>query len=255
MHVFIEGETHIGKVRDENQDAIAWHIAPNGLFGYLVIADGMGGYTGGALASRLAVETVTAELADLPGSALASMIGDAIDDFLIQRIDHAISRANDAIGQRKRESAEHFRHMGTTLVIALVWQRTLYVGHVGDSRAYLFRGQELSQLTSDHTVAQDLVASSQISAEEIAKLKLQDALTRAVGIDVTVNADVGSLALQPGDTILCCTDGLTKHLTDYDIAHELSLDLPLNQSCWRLIDAVLEAGARDNVSAGIIHVT
>jgi len=245
MNIVIEAESHIGKVRDENQDAMAWKIHPSYPVAYFIVADGMGGYSGGALASQIAVESIEKAMLNCPYDQLNTADAAEIDRLLGHHIDSSIRFANTAIWDRKSDMSPEFGQMGTTIVLGIICHNRLVIGHVGDSRAYLYRSNSLSQLTKDHSVLQELINSG---VENVDSMNIRDALTRALGIQDTVEPELGAFALQTGDVILSCSDGLTKHLSDGQIGHELSLNLSINDTCFRLLDLALSDGGKDNIT-------
>jgi len=207
----------------------------------LLVADGLGGHSGGELASRLVAEELVSFLADaIPvGRALQSG-GDRVVE---QSVRSAIERCQVLI-DRKAESNEALAHMGTTVTMAFVARPYMVVGHVGDSRCYLLRRGKLQQLTRDHTMAQE-------KAEPGATVTSSDGhwLTSAIaGGLLGVTPDVFTVELEPGDVTLLCTDGLTREVSDQTIRNILDSGWSAVKACHLLVQAARTAGGRDNIT-------
>lgn len=227
------GASHAGYARAHNEDA--WRIdVPSGL---LVLADGMGGYNAGEVASALAVEAIAANLSG--GGEVCLLDGEPGDAMRV-----AIERANASIVSAAARRPECLG-MGTTVVCAVVAAGRVLVGHVGDSRAYLLRGGVLARMTRDHSVSQAL-ADAGIDTEPEA---MRGVLTRALGVEREVDPDLCRADLQPGDRLLLCSDGLTDMLGDSAIAQLLGNAPSASVAAEALIAAALEAGGLDNVTA------
>jgi protein phosphatase len=213
------------------------------------VADGVGGVAGGRQASGLAVETIVEYLSETVGSYHAVSPGEE-HDFL-DPLRHAVQRAHDRLlgafdGEERQGPA-------TTLTLALlVWPRVFLV-HVGDSRAYHFRAGTLRRLTRDQTVGAYLVDRQAISEQQAARSGLNDVLSSALGAaDMTPAVDV--LDVEPGDVLLLCTDGLTKHLDEPQIAAALADAADVEAVCEALVAEALAGGGRDNVTVVVAHV-
>lgn len=220
--------TDTGRRRRRNEDAL---VCEPPLF---AIADGMGGAQAGEVASRLAAETLREqELGDL--SALEQTV-------------ELIREANRRVYAYSSENASA-RGMGTTMTVALVEGNRVTIGHVGDSRAYLLRDEQLTQLTQDHSLVAELVRSGRLSAEEAERHPRRSVITRALGTDSEVEVDVFSLQGQEGDLFLLCSDGLTSMVSDEAIASLLAAARAgLDDAAKQLVDAANHAGGEDNIS-------
>lgn len=228
----VDAASDVGRVRARNEDAWLWRRL--GAAELLAVADGLGGHQAGDVASRLALE------------ALAEALGDAGPGALRrQRLEAAFHRANEAVWQAAQRRPD-WSGMGTTLTAALVEAGELTVAHVGDSRAYLWRGGSLRQLTSDHSLVRALVERGALSEEEAERLPERHILTRAVGTAPEVEVDVVELRLEPGDRLLLATDGLTAALSLEQVVELLAQggDRPAQ----RLVEAANRGGAPDNVT-------
>ncbi len=246
--------SHIGRVRHGNEDA----CAASSELGVFVVCDGMGGAAAGEVASRLAADTLLQSLAPLdpPAKVVAPQA----------RLNAAVNAANHAIFQKAKHEPE-LAGMGTTLVALLhaaveeaegaakaQQTPTLWLANVGDSRCYLFRGREIAQLTEDHSLVEEQLRAGQITAAEAARSPMRNLITRAVGSQSTAEADIQGLSPLPGDLYLLASDGLTRELTDLDIAIVLA-DIPspatepyLLNACNALINAANQHGGHDNTT-------
>lgn len=239
--------THPGMVRSHNEDS----IAADAEMGLAVLADGMGGYNAGEVASGIAVALIPAEMKQ----ALAGAVPGAMPASGVERlIGEYAAKANAAIYQAA-QSQPQYSGMGTTLVIALWHDDHLSVGHIGDSRLYRLRGDVLEQVTHDHSLLQEQIDSGMISKEQARYAPNKNLVTRAVGIDPEVEAEVHTYAVQPGDIYLLCSDGLPDMVTDEEIQLTLSslkANLPL--AAEQLVQQANDNGGRDNISVILVRV-
>lgn len=231
--------TSVGKVRQVNQDlALEARI----LFG---VADGMGGHVGGEVAARTAIETLRNSFGQVSGP---PEIGDLVN---------AVGAANLAVWNHALSSPD-LRGMGTTLTaMALVTEASateIALVNVGDSRAYRLRGDTFSQLTSDHTLVEEMVRKGELSARDAASHPRRHVLTRALGIEPDVEVDAWLVRPAAGDRLLLCSDGLINEVDDSEIATVLgSLDDPAD-AAMELVNMALENGGSDNVTVVIVDV-
>jgi protein phosphatase len=238
--------THPGMVRSHNEDSISADAAT----GLAVLADGMGGYNAGEVASGIAVAMISAELK----KALAAANGE-LDAAAVERLvgEHAV-RANNAIFQASQNQSQ-YAGMGTTLVVALWHDNSLVVGHIGDSRLYRFRDNKLEQVTRDHSLLQEQIDSGLITREQARHSQNKNLVTRAVGIDPEVEAEVHSYPVEAGDIYLLCSDGLNDMVTDEDMELTLSsLQANLPLAAAQLVQQANDNGGRDNVSVILARV-
>lgn len=213
----------------------------------LLVADGMGGAQAGERASALAVETLVAYLVNVAPWFLTLSTSD--DRDFVDELRLALRRCNELVLSESRSHPDR-KGMGSTLTLACVLWPRLYVVHAGDSRCYLFRRGELTQLTRDHTMERVLVDQGEIDADKAGHTPLANILTNVLGGDETgVFPEVHRLGMRPGDTVLLATDGLTKHLDDGRIAAELARGGDtVEEICKSLVDGANEAGGSDNVT-------
>lgn len=226
----------IGLVRETNEDSYAF-VPPN-LF---VVADGMGGHAAGEIASNLAVKTVT--------EYVAQNIYSLKPDIVLEQ---AITEANKIIYEMAYSNGQ-YAGMGTTVSAAYVDAENIYWGHVGDSRIYLLRDNELCQLTSDHSLVWELVQSGKITPDEALFHPQRNMLTRAVGTSSNISVDTGIANWTAGNKILLCTDGLTNMISELGIC-KLLTHSPLDSSIMdTLIEDAKQAGGLDNITAILVQ--
>ncbi|HTY03110.1 MAG TPA: Stp1/IreP family PP2C-type Ser/Thr phosphatase [Rhodocyclaceae bacterium] len=252
LSVALEFASHSdpGRVRPRNEDSVLLDPA----LGLAVLADGMGGYNAGEVASGMA--------ATLIGEGLAHAFaerGPADHDADGQDLAHAvfkreIARANEAILQAAQSQPQN-AGMGTTLVAVLFRDDKVTVAHIGDSRLYRLRNGELRQLTRDHSLLQEQIDEGMLTAEEARFSNNKNLLTRALGVDPTVEAEVHDHDAKPGDLFLLCSDGLNDMVEDAEIASILTEYAPALDLCaGRLVDYANDCGGRDNVSVILVKV-
>ena len=248
--VEIVGKTDVGKVRKRNEDSMG--MLPE--LGLIVVADGMGGHKSGEVASSLAIETIlTFAKKMLGGSQQIVPEGDAGVSPRSRQLSHFLTSANTIIWEKSRAFPKD-HGMGTTVVAALVDGNTITVAHVGDSRLYVYRKGALERLTEDHSLVMDQVKHGLISEEEAEKSNLQNILTRALGTEENVKVDVQDHPIFPGDQFLLCSDGLTKMVTDKEMAEVLGRGLSPEKVVDTFIEMALEGGGVDNTTVGIVRV-
>jgi serine/threonine protein phosphatase PrpC len=235
------GATDRGLRRERNEDAFAvLPLAGEGGGMLLAVADGVGGARGGEVASQLAIDTLAGGLSTLP------IAGDETPPMALRR---AVRRAALAVQQVARLRRD-LSGLGTTLTAAIVMWPRLWVAHVGDSRAYLARGGTLQQLTNDHTLGERLRRDGVIPADAPTG-RFDSVLWNALGgasRDLP-QIEEQELTLQPGDTLLLCSDGLTRHLADSALARRLGGRRPTKELCADLVSAANREGGLDNITA------
>ena len=243
--------TDTGRVREHNEDA----VFANPHLGFVVLADGMGGYNAGEVASSMATTRLASELE----SALAARAPHATDGpggeaFAGQCLRDAVADANAAIFQAAQDEAG-YAGMGTTLVAALFFDDRVAVAHVGDSRLYRLRDGTLSLLTHDHSLLQEQIDSGLLSAEEARYSLNRNLVTRALGVDPLVEVDLAEHLVLPDDLYLLCSDGLNDMVPDEEIALALqTLSGHLELAATQLVEMANDQGGRDNVSVILVKV-
>ena len=232
MRLVVGAATDVGRIREINEDA---YLVDEGM-GLIAVADGMGGHRAGEVASVTALEALRAAVRQ------GKPLREAIED------------ANGAVFD-KSASHDDFRGMGTTLTAGtLAAGNTLIVGHVGDSRAYLLRDGEFRQLTTDHSRVQELVDDGRLTADEAAVHPMRNVVTRAIGMDSSVDVDVYPVQLELGDVVLFCSDGLTGMLQDDFVGAELRRESDPARVAMRLVDEANRAGGEDNITVVVVGV-
>ena len=237
------GQTHIGLVRMNNQDALEY-----GTLGrqaqYAVVCDGMGGANGGNIASKIAVEVIGSRIREgFREEASAS----SVEHLLAS----AMNTANVGVYERAQQQ-EELSGMGTTVVAVITCGRMAYISHVGDSRLYLMRDGQLSVVTRDHSVVQELIEKGQITEEEARSHPRRNFITRALGVRIEESGEYDELELQAGDRLLLCTDGLTNEV-NHDGIRSL-LKLPAEESVNGLVRAALDDGGADNITVVLMDI-
>jgi protein phosphatase len=243
--------THAGMVRAHNEDSIGTDAS----VGLAVLADGMGGYNAGEVASGIAVAQISKETRDTVAQLLPHERDRATGELMATRIlRNVVARANTSIFQAA-SSQPQYAGMGTTLVVALLSDNKITVAHVGDSRLYRLRDAQLSQLTRDHSLLQEQIDSGMITKEMARRSQNKNLVTRAVGIEPEVEADINTFEAKEGDMYLLCSDGLNDMVEDEDILLTLgSLQANLSLAASQLVQMANDNGGRDNISVILIRV-
>ncbi len=249
MQISSGGATHVGMVRTNNEDCFRI-VSPLNLF---VLADGMGGEAHGEVASALAVETVVKHCIEGRENPAAALLGEAKPGLTPKgrRLLSAIHLANQKVFQSAQEHPER-QGMGATLTTAWIDGAQLSVGHVGDSRVYLLRTGQLQQLTSDHSLVAEQVRRGLLTATEAEQSNLQSVLLRALGTQAQVEVDVEEVGLFPGDVLLLCSDGLTRMVTEPEIAGTLQAEPVPQRAAEKLVQLANESGGIDNVTVIVV---
>jgi PPM family protein phosphatase len=234
--------SHAGCVREANEDTVAYVLQAAGNRGMLaLVADGMGGHAAGEVASRIAADTVLR---------LYQQLGGSPHDVLAV----CLAEANRLICERSGAEAA-CAGMGTTCTVLAVRDGSAFLGHVGDSRAYLLRDGELRQITEDHSLVAQLVRDGAMSEDEAARSPQRHVILRALGIERSVEPSIWlkGLPLRAGDALVLCSDGLSDLVDDERIANTVR-SLPPAEACQELLKQALAAGGTDNVSVGVFAI-
>jgi protein phosphatase len=247
----IFSQTHPGMVRSHNEDSVACEPA----CGLVVLADGMGGYNAGEVASGIAVSVVVTEVSHHLLNASPVERGEQHGEELgVSLLRDNIQKANASIFHAA-QSQPQYAGMGTTIVSGLFYDNRVAVGHIGDSRMYRLRGEVLETITRDHSLLQEQIDSGMISVEDARLSKNKNLVTRAVGIDADVEPEIHVHEVLVGDIYLLCSDGLNDMAEDDDIQstlYALQNNLPL--AARQLIQLANDNGGRDNVSVILVKV-
>ena len=233
LRLVVGAATDVGRVRDHNEDS----YLVDGDLRLVAVADGMGGHLGGEVASATALETFHSRYTQ----------GHDLRD--------AIVAANDAVFERSTGD-DTVRGMGTTLTAAVLADdgETLVFGHVGDSRAYLLRDGELRRITTDHSLVEELMQAGELTEEEAERDPRRSMITRAVGLEPDVDVDLYPLAVQVGDRLIFCSDGLTDMLREEQVAATAAAEPDPDRAAQELVDGANAAGGVDNITVIVVDV-
>ena len=234
------GITHRGAVRKENQDAFRFETPEGREIMTAVLCDGMGGAKAGSVASTMAADNFMSHAANS-----LDELSTAADMRVI--LTDAVDYANKKVYDWSFADYSCMG-MGSTLVAVLVAGKRGFVASVGDSRAYLFSREKLRQITRDHSLVEDMVERGKITREEARTHPKKNVITRAVGVDASVKADLTEVKFPAGSRILLCSDGLSNIVTDDEMLRVLRENAEPEEACRVLLDMALRAGAPDNVT-------
>jgi len=236
--------TDTGLARDTNEDAVA--LDP--LTGLCVLADGMGGYKAGEIASGMATAFIKSDL-----SGWLSQAGQHANSIELKRaMEICVQNANHSIFNAARSNPE-YSGMGTTLVVGVFQAGRVMLGHIGDSRCYRFRGDALVQITKDHSLRQEQIDAGLITPEQSLTAANKNLLTRALGVQEAVFLDVTEHRVDAGDIYLMCSDGLSDMVRDHAMANILLGQATLERKSRQLISAANANGGFDNISVVLVH--
>ena len=238
--------TDTGRLRNNNEDS----VVVDAQAGVAVLADGMGGYNAGEVASGMATSFISSQL----GRWLAEASAEATDSDVRRAMDICVDNANRAIFEQAHTNPQ-CAGMGTTLVVGVFREGRCLMGHVGDSRAYRLRGGVLTQITHDHSLLQEQIDAGLITEEQAAFSANKNLVTRAVGVEDAVLLETKLHELQPGDLYLLCSDGLSDMLADEVIQQLLNASESLEALGTTLVTSANEAGGRDNISVILVRVS
>ncbi|AVK99819.1 Stp1/IreP family PP2C-type Ser/Thr phosphatase [Pediococcus inopinatus] len=235
-------QSDIGNHRDENQDYVGVFKNKQSVL-FSIVADGIGGRQGGDVASEMAVSHL--------GYLFQNTDFDDVTNA-VNWLQTEVTQENDEILETAQKYSD-LNGMGTTIVVTIILKNQFIVAHLGDSRCYLFKGNELKQLTSDHSLVNELIKKGKLSPEEARNHPQKNIITKTLGISNNSDIDVHSYVWKVNDQLLLCTDGLTNMVTDQTIANVLAGPLSLEKKCLKLIELANQAGGRDNVTVLIIQ--
>lgn len=230
----------VGKVRKNNQDNYANLIREE--FSLFVVADGMGGYQGGEVASKIAVDSILEYVANRPS--------DKAYDVLVEG---AISYANDNILETANSNPA-YESMGTTIVCVLISGNTAYISHLGDSRVYLHRNKKIKQITKDDSYIQSLIDTGIEDIDKGLLNKYKNIVTKALGVDKTIEINSLKVELQKEDYLLLTTDGLTNLVNDNEIEDVINMDIDLEEATEILTYMANSSGGFDNITMTLVRI-
>lgn len=252
--LFAARRCDLGAVRDRNEDYCLIFVSEAGghfslaPFGLFIVADGMGGHTNGHVASNLAARVAARHVLDNIYLPMLHNPNTAKQAPIQEVLANAVQAANTAVFQEDPQSDS-----GTTLTVALLLQRRLYVAHVGDSRLYLKKGEKLEVVTEDHSLVQRLKDVGSLTNEQAAVYRYKNVLLRAVGQAEDVEIDTYMRLLPKQGQLLLCSDGLCGMVTDEAIQEVMDRGLPVQETANALYDVAMEAGGYDNITAVVVN--
>ena len=245
MNYHFCAKTDPGRARDNNEDSVVYDETSL----TAVLADGMGGYNAGEIASGMATAFIKSEL-----SRWLIEAGSGIKAKEVRRaMEICVDNANRSIFNSANSNA-NYAGMGTTLVVGVFRDDRLVLGHIGDSRCYRLRAGLLEQITKDHSLLQEQMDAGLITPEQAATSSIKNLVTRALGVDESVLLEVNEHQVQVGDLYLMCSDGLSDMIDDEAIHKAVTSELDLDQKAKQLIDLANENGGRDNISVLLVDV-
>lgn len=236
-------QTDPGLARDNNEDAVAFDPVTR----LCVLADGMGGYNAGEVASGMAVTFIASEL----GRWLEQAGTEANAKEVRRAMNICVDNANHSIFNAAHSNPQ-YAGMGTTLVVGVFHGDRFVLGHIGDSRCYRLRGQSLQQITKDHSLLQEQLDAGLITPQQALTSVHKNLVTRALGVEDTVLLEVNEHRVDAGDLYLMCSDGLSDMMLDEQIAEILNRTLPLQEKAQCLVAAANDNGGRDNISVLLV---
>ena len=238
-------KTDIGLKRSMNQDSFKCGMLEKENIAWAVVCDGMGGMAAGNIASEQTTSVVSKALEQ-------NLSPKASSKFILNLLKTSVDSANATVFDMSSKN-EELRGMGTTVIAVVVKNNTVSLVHAGDSRAYIFKDGELSQITTDHSVVQTMVESGQITQDEANHHPNKNIITRAVGVAPTIQTDVSEITLCSDDIILLCTDGLT-NCVDANLLKNTIIDTEFSILAERLVDLANQNGGNDNITVVAIKL-
>jgi protein phosphatase len=232
-------KTDPGRARENNEDSVVFDEDTK----TMVLADGMGGYNAGEVASGMATVFIRSELSRW----LQETAGGAVGREIRRAMEICVDNANLSVYNAANSNA-HYAGMGTTLVVGVFWNDVFFVGHIGDSRCYRWRAGALSQITKDHSLLQEQIDAGLITPEQAENSSIKNLVTRALGVEEMVLLEINEHTVEAGDIYLMCSDGLSDMVDDASIARIISSTPDLGQIAGQLVDAANANGGRDNIS-------
>ena len=251
MVIAVGAKTDVGLKRSHNEDNLC--VDPD--LGLYIVCDGMGGSNAGEVASRLAVETIQKHLREALSNADLPLVGDYDRQFSAKtnRLASAIRLANQVIRRGAKDQTGQ-EGMGTTVVSVAFNGPVLSIAHVGDSRIYLVRGEEIKPLTADHSLVAEQVRRGMITEEEAERSPQKNIITRALGVDETVDVELDEISLMQGDGVLLCSDGLTRGVKPAEILDAIRREKEPQAASDRLVELANAAGGLDNTTVVLVAV-
>ncbi len=259
MLIDVAGVSHIGKKKAKNEDCYGifdekepgLRLFKQGML--VAVADGLGGHIGGDIASKLAISMVRDMVREDPPKD-SDRDSEREDAYYLDLIEKLMARANESIYKTNSDLVKKKRAMGTTLCVGLIRPGHVYLGNVGDSRAYLFRGDRFIAVTEDHSWVDEQVKQGLMTKAEAEKDKRRNILTRSIGTNSEIEVDKYQWRVDANDQLLLCTDGLINMVPDGTIAKVLEKSVTAQEKACELVDLANEAGGRDNITVVVATV-
>ena len=236
-------KTDRGSVREINEDYFNIISGYPGVPAAFIIADGMGGHNAGEIASRTSIDYISNLILESP-----EVLADSAD--MAETIRGLIVKANKAVYEKSLELPEN-HGMGTTLIMAVIVGNIMYIGHVGDSRIYLVKKDQMTRITTDHSYIEELIKNGSLTREEAEKHPNRNIITRAIGCSTDLEVDTYTCELAPEDYVVMCTDGLTSMVEETEIKNTVMGNTPAI-ACEELVARAIRGGGEDNITVIVI---
>lgn len=236
--MIIGAASDIGLIRENNQDSI--FVSNNREFPLFIVADGMGGHKAGEIASSMVVDIIKEKFLEEHDNLKE-------ESYIVSIIKESIKDANDIIYLKSLEDPK-YSGMGTTITLAYVFENKVYIGHVGDSRAYFYDEKGIVQITEDHSLINELLKNGSITLEEAKNHPQRNMITRAVGTSCSIEMDIISKSYEKDNILLICSDGLSSMVSDKEINNWLKKEKDMKTLCEKLVLASKDNGGLDNIS-------
>lgn len=240
----VGAKSDVGKSRGNNEDN--FYVSNDMKVPLYIVADGMGGHNAGEVASNMAIEIIKNKFMNPKDDLLDK-------DKVIKSIKQSIEEANTKIYLKSIENKE-LKGMGTTITLAYILENHIYLGHIGDSRAYLISDDNIQQITEDHSFVNELVKSGTITKEEAKNHPKKNMITRAVGSSSIIEMDLMVKEYNENDILILCSDGLTNMVSDIEIMEIMKDENDLQNACGRLVELANEKGGLDNITVVAIKL-
>lgn len=236
MQIF--GKTEIGKVRTDNQDRYLFGTLNDGAI-FSIVCDGMGGVSGGSVASDIAIKAI---VEDINNKFNIKMTNNEIKQLCFDAINIANSIVYEISSKEKALSG-----MGTTVVLTIIIENIAHIVHIGDSRAYLIKNNEVKQLTRDHSFVQEMVDLGKLTKQDAKTHPKKNIITRALGVSKHIEAEYTNIEFEENDVLLICTDGLINHINEDEFINLIVVN-DLQRTCDKLVELALDRGGNDNIT-------
>lgn len=250
LTIEVAGKSDVGSVRKNNEDNFGYDTR----YGIFVVCDGMGGQAAGEVASKMSVDVMLEFFRQNNGTLPPDARKFEGVSERANALGNAITRANAAVYQASHKGNSEHAGMGSTIASVLLRDTFLSVGHVGDSRVYLIRSDQIQQLTSDHSLVMEQVRRGLMTQQEAEHSEIQNIILRALGSEEKVEPDLQDVVCQPNDVLLLASDGLTKLVSDQSILEIVRRAASLERACEQLVETAKKQGGDDNITCLLIRL-